>query len=360
MAGTVTKRRKPVSRRRLPKLDSVTAQIAETRPLTIDHESCQNVASCGFRGGNLPLAIVATDILLCEKPITLRGLMYQVVSAGWLPSTDRVHYARLGRIMTRLRELSVVPFSWLVDGIRSTDKPSSWSGLADYAKTVRDCYRLDFWARLPHYVHLIVEKDAVAGTLAPVTREYDVALSPIRGYSSLSFAHEIAETWNQIDKPIFCYFLGDFDPSGFDLQRDIRDKLERYSDKVCWFGDGTKDDEKGVEYNAKLDQYLLENMGRGCVHFRRVGVVDRDFDDFNLLPLRIKKTDRRAAKFREEHGDRCAELDAIPSSELRRRVRSIIDAHITNRDEWERLQRIEEAERETLEKTICGLALGGE
>ena len=58
----------------------------------------------------------------------------------------------------------------------------------------------------------------MAGTLGPVTREYDDSLSPIRGYSSLSFAHEIASTWSSIEKPIFCYFLGDFDASGFDLK----------------------------------------------------------------------------------------------------------------------------------------------
>ena len=38
-----------------------------------------------------------------------------------------------------------------------------------------------------------------------------------RGYASLSFAHEIASTWNRIEKPIHAFYLGDFDPSGFDL-----------------------------------------------------------------------------------------------------------------------------------------------
>ena len=58
-----------------------------------------------------------------------------------------------------------MPFSWIVDGVRcSTVNPNSWSGLADYAETVRNAYRLNFWGgSLPHYVHFIVEKDAVAG-----------------------------------------------------------------------------------------------------------------------------------------------------------------------------------------------------
>ena len=337
------------SRSKLANLDSVIDRIEETYDLIIDYESCEHVAECGFRGDNLALAIVATDILIREQPITLRGLMYRVVSAGWLPSTDREHYTRIGRLMTRLREAGVVPFAWIVDGVRSTNKPGSWSGLADYARTVRDCYRLDFWARLPHYIHFIVEKDAVAGTLAPVTREYDVSLSPIRGYSSLSFAHEIASTWSSIEKPIFCYFLGDFDASGFDLERDLREKLKQYCDKELFVSQSY-----GDPCNR---QWWWEGAGKlQCVQFERVGVVESDFNEFDLLPLAVKDSDKRAKKFRDKYGDRCAELDAIPSTALRERVRSIIESHIDiHRDEWDRLQAVEASERETLDKFICGM-----
>ncbi len=341
---TKKRRRKPAAKklktakRVKPNLDSVLDQIADRHDLTIDRESCQNIASVGFYGGNLPLAIVATDLLFCEKPSTLRGLMYRTVSAGWLPSTGREHYTRLGRIMTRLREAGVVPFDWIVDGVRATDKPSSWSGLADFAETVRNAYRLDFWARLPHYIHFIVEKDALAGTLSPVTNEYDVPLSAIRGYTSLSFAHEIARGWNQIDKPIFCYFLGDFDASGFDLQRDIREKLERYCPGKDWCD---ADSPVGLR-----DWFLADE---NSIFFERIGVLETDFADFDLLPLVVKQSDTRARKFRQRHGDRCAELDALPSSELRRRVKSIIERHIDiHREEWERLRRVEEAEQRTL------------
>src|SRR5690606_7414642 len=107
---------------------------------------------------------------------------YRVVAAGWLPSTDKQHYDRIGRVMGTLRESGVVPFRWIVDNLRSTMKPSSWSGLDDFADTVRDAYRKDFWQHLPTYVHVFVEKDAIAGVIQPVTSQYDVALSPCRGY----------------------------------------------------------------------------------------------------------------------------------------------------------------------------------
>jgi hypothetical protein len=309
-------------RRQKTDLDSLLEGLRERgwKP-TLSIESYQNIIGAGLRSKNLPLAFVATQLALEQNPITLRGLLYRVVSAGWLPSTDREHYTRLGRILTALREADVVPFKWVVDNVRWTEKPSSWSGLEDFADTVRRAYRKDFWESLPEYVHVIVEKDAIAGVLAPVTREYDVALSPIRGYVSLSFAHEIAETWNRITKPIFCYYLGDYDASGFDLERDVREKLTRYCTRPF--------------------------------NWIRLGVNAEDFAPFNLIPLKPKKTDTRYQRFIREHGRDCAELDALPATELRERVEQAILSHI-DAEKWERLQEIERVERESLGRIATG------
>jgi hypothetical protein len=227
--------------------------------------------------------------------------------------------------MTTLREAGVVSFSWIVDNVRSTIKPSSWSGLGDYVETVQECYRKNFWASLEEYCHIIVEKDAIAGTLAPVTREYDVALSPIRGYVSLSFAHEIASIWNQIEKPISAYYLGDFDASGFDLERDLRDKLTRYCDRFFYW--------------------------------QRLAVNQDDFADFDLIPLKPKMSDRRYKAFVREHGSECAELDALPPTELRARVEAAIKVHVPAA-EWERLQLIEKKEKESFQKALVKFKKG--
>lgn len=301
-------------------LDSILDQLRDRgfEP-TLTEASYRNIAGSGLRARSWPLALVATQIAVHEEPLTLRGLMYRVVSAGFLPSTDREHYCRLGRIMTTLRESGAVPFGWIVDNVRSTIKPSSWAGLGDFVATVQRAYRKDFWAGLPEYVHVIVEKDAIAGTLAPVTRHYDVALSPIRGYVSLSFAHEIADVWNRVQKPIFAYYLGDFDASGFDLERDLREKLERYCTRAfAW---------------------------------NRLAVNQPDFADFDLIPLKPKQTDRRYKAFVRQHGSDCAELDAIPPSELRRRVEESIKRHIPE-EQWAQLQEIEKAEKESFGKVL--------
>jgi hypothetical protein len=254
-----------------------------------------------------------------HQPDTVRGNMYLVVSHGWLPDTGRRSYCRIQRLLNRLRLCGRVPFEWIVDNVRSTIKPSSWTGLADYAETVRDCYRKDFWAELPEYIEVIVEKDTVAGKLSVVTREYDIRLHPIRGYNSTTFAWEIARYWDRIQKPITIYYIGDHDPSGRDLERDIREKTARFS--------------------------------RRSVTWKRLAVEPEHFEQFNIRPLAPKKKDARTKKFVEQYGSQCAEVEAIPANDLRAILREAILSHIPA-GEWNRLQEVERLERETWETAL--------
>jgi hypothetical protein len=194
--------------------------------------------------------------------------------------------------------------------------------LEEYVEAVKHSYRKDYWHYLPDYVHIIVEKDAIAGTLQEVTERYSVALSPIRGSSSWSFANEIAEVWQQIDKPIHAYYLGDFDPKGFDIERDIKARLEEFWERTFTW--------------------------------ERLAVNVQDFEDFKLLPLPVKETDTCSRTFIREHGCECAELDAIPPNELRRRVEEAIKRHISEK-EWKKLQRIEQLEKESVGKVLAKL-----
>lgn len=292
-----------------------------------------NPQAISFRSKNRSLAKAAIETLGSERPMTLRQLFYRLVSAGCLRNT-RAEYARLGTLLTRLREAGEVPRTWLVDHTRTSLKPSSWSGLADFGDSVRACYRKDFWASMPAYVALFVEKDAIAGTVQPVTRDNDVALHVCRGYASISFAGEIADVWADIKKPIFAYYLGDFDPSGFDLERDLREKLARYSGR----------DVENDAYFADTDNFV----------WQRLGVTEDDFQAHDLIRLPVKVNDKRSAGFVQKYGNACAEIDALPPSELRKRVSDAIDSHV-NVERWNRLLKVEQAERDTLDQFVSTL-----
>ncbi len=303
-----------------------------------------------FRGKNQALVDVAVTKLREERPMTLRQLYYRLISAGALKN-DQKEYKRLGNIMTRLRESGQVPRTWIVDHVRDTLKPSSWTGLADFGDTVREAYRKDFWASLPHHVEIFVEKDAIAGTIQPITRKYDVALHVCRGYSSVSFAGEIADVWQDVRKPIFAFYLGDFDPSGFDLERDLRGKLERYSGRLCRDLGAVVSLENLSVHLLAYDEWLRDDE----VYWFRLAVREEDFQEHNLIPLPVKMTDCRAKRFMETYGtdQACAEVDALSPNELRSRVETAILAHI-DPERWERLQEVERMEQESLAQFMNG------
>jgi hypothetical protein len=272
--------------------------------------------------------------------MTLRQLFYRLVSAGDLKN-EPSEYKRLGRLMTQQREAGSVPRTWIVDHVRATLKPSSWSGLADFADTLKQVYRKDYWSQMQTCVEVFVEKDAIAGAIQPVTYEFDVPLRVCRGYASVSFAGEIADEWHDSPKPVFAYYVGDFDPSGFDIERDLREKLERYSERQC------------------LIAPFLEDAGEGWFAWYRLAIRANDFENYNLIPLPIKRSDRRAKSFRRKHGEACAEVDALPPAELRRRVKEAILSHIDPKS-WAALQATEETEQRTIDTYLAAWPNGGE
>src|SRR5688500_9691649 len=143
------------------------------------------------RTKNRTLLDAAIETLDAERPMTLRQLFYRLISSGHLANKP-IEYNRLKALMSRAREDNTIPRTWIVDHVRETMKPSSWSGLEDFGETVRNAYRKDFWSTLPVHVEVLVEKDTIAGTIQPITNQYDVALRICRGYASISYAGEIA------------------------------------------------------------------------------------------------------------------------------------------------------------------------
>jgi len=282
-------------------------------------ENCEAVASAGFAGKTLALACVAVDLLSDRQPDTVRGVMYAVVSAGWLPDTSPKSYGRVQRILNVLRKRRIIPTKWIVDNIRETDKPSSWSGLEDFADTVAGAYRKDFWSSLSDYVTIIVEKDTVAGRILQVTRKYDVALHPLRGFSSTTFTYGIADEWNRIDKPIHAYYIGDHDPSGREIERSIRNSLtELVDDPFTW---------------------------------TRLAVEPHQFETYNVIALEPKKRDSRYRRFTEQFGDRCAEVEAVPADALRAMVEDAITRHIPA-GQWDRMKQIEAEEKQSFNAVL--------
>lgn len=197
-----------------------------------DYSFNWRLAAAKFTSPTLWQVFALAQILKREQPITARGAFYRAVSAGIYPDTADEHYRSCGRLILQLRRFGFVPYYWISDSTRRRLKPSSWSGLSDFAETVAQAYRKDLWERQTDYVEVFVEKDAMAGVIEPITDAYDVTLNVIRGSCSETFVYRVAEIWKQIHKPIFIFYLGDHDPSGLKIEEDLRRRLEGFGAEI--------------------------------------------------------------------------------------------------------------------------------
>jgi hypothetical protein len=288
---------------------------------TLTRESYENIVDAGFNRATLLAAFLLTQLALKLQPVTVRQLLYRAQAAGLYPDTSLCYYQQTARVVLKLRRAGIVSYRWVVDSTRRRLKPSSWSGLSDFAEDAARSYRKDLWSQQPDYIEFFVEKDAMAGVIEPVTAEFDVHLNVIRGQVGETFVYNVAEEWNEITKPIYAYYLGDHDPAGLKIESSLKTRLVGFCD---------------TPFNWK-----------------RLAITEFDFANSNLRGFPVK----RSGSWREylkEHGDRCVEVDALDPSLVRRRVRKAIESHI-DKHEWKMLQRFEAMERETVASTLGSL-----
>jgi len=261
----------------------------------------------------------AAAILGIQQPMTIRQLFYRLVSAGLIPN-DRKNYQLVSRIMTKARDDNRIPFEYITDRSRPEYRPNVWDDAAGYFATVKSSYRKNYWQNQTNHVELWVEKDAIIGSIESVTDELGITVRVGRGFLSTTRAHEIAEHFRRINKPITVFYLGDHDPSGQAIETDIQVRVRGY--------------------------------GSGAFELKRLAIFKSDIKRFKLPPLRIKRTDSNAGKFLSKYGDAGVELDALPPDELRKRITNAVEKLI-DLPTWERAKATEGAERASIERVAA-------
>lgn len=196
-----------------------------------------------------------------------------------------------------MRRGGTVSYKWIDDYSRRFWKPDTFDDMEDALRSTANFYRRAVWKRLPVYVEIWVEKDALAGVLYSVTERYDVMLMPAKGYSFESFTYSSAEAIKRTGKPAVVYYLGDFDPSGWNMARNLEGKLRGFGADIT---------------------------------FERLAVNPEQIDAWNLPSRPTKRTDTRCKEFFDTFGKgtRSVELDALHPDKLRTIVREAIERHI--------------------------------
>lgn len=260
-----------------------------------------------------------------EHPVSLRGIYYRVVSAGAVPKTEAA-YKQVSRELVKLRAAGTVPYSWITDGTRLLRKPRSYRDVEAMLDDVAASYRKMLWYDAPVEVIVLSEKDAISGTILPITAKYDVELGIVRGYSSVTFAYSVAETVKEntsIGKTTFIYQIGDHDPSGVDAWRSFQKKIREFAPN-------------------------------SAVGFERLAVTEEQIDTLKLPTRPTKSTDSRAAGFRGAS----VEVDAIAPTVLRGIVEKAISRHIE--PEVFRLTKMVEAEERAGLVKLAAMIGGGQ
>lgn len=243
-----------------------------------------------------------------NHPASIRNIYYRAVVAGLVAKNDS-GYGMVQRDLAELRKAGDVPYSWITDNVRWRRMVQTFDTVADALADTAELYRRNLWTSAPETVEVWCESDSIAGVLWPVCHRWAVPLLPMRGFSSLTFAHSAAEELNAAGRDAVVYYVGDLDPHGLDIEHSLRG----YLDDWC-----------------EIDWQMI-----------RLGVTARQADEFDL-PGTVPK--RKGFVY-----GRAVEAEALPPRWLRDQLDAALAGHVDG-DELAVLEAVEADERELLHR----------
>lgn len=261
--------------------------------------------------------------------LTLRQLYYQLVSRNVITNEEK-SYKTLGKLVSDARLAGLMSWDAIEDRIRTPVVPQQFNNLAHLADVASRVYRLPRWDGQQNYIELWVEKDALAGVLAPIAREYHITLMVNRGYSSTSAMYGSAKRFLEAEggdgrpnsaKDLHLLYLGDHDPSGEDMVRDVRDRLRTF--------------------DADVD-------------VQKVALTMEQIEEYEPPPNPAKLSDSRSKKYVELHGDSSWEVDALPPEVLTELITEKLE-ELLDRPTMDKIMKREETDKKKLKKLVAGI-----
>lgn len=249
------------------------------------------------------LSIVKLANAICAEyaaqgyDLTLRQLYYQFVARGYIENNQR-SYKNLGVVLDKARKAGLLDWNYIVDRTRNLAGHYTYSQPSGIVEDMESDYHVDLWEGQDERVEVWVEKEALAGVVARAALSLGVDYFSCRGYVSQSELHAAAmrhRRYESADQEVTVIHLGDHDPSGIDMTRDIEDRL-------TLFGAATS--------------------------VRRIALNRDQIDQYNPPPNPAKITDSRARGYIAEHGSSSWELDALDPDTLAQLITGEIRLHL--------------------------------
>lgn len=213
--------------------------------------------------------------------LTLRQVYYQMVARAIIQNNER-SYKNLGTLISDARLAGAIDWNSIEDRTRNLKGKSHWKTPGNMIDSAAYSYHLDHWKGQENYVEVWVEKDALVGIVGQICGELDVSYFSCRGYVSQSEMWGAARRLKRRQdngQQIILLHLGDHDPSGRDMSRDIQDRI-----------------------------ITFETYG---IDFHRLALNMNQIKQYDPPPNPTKITDSRAVGYIREFGHECWELDAL-------------------------------------------------
>ena len=243
------------------------------------------------RPETLKILLPAREFVEKENPVTIRQTFYHLVTIGTIDNSQK-DYKRLVKILTKARKAGIIPFGWIVDLTRSPLILPLYPDIKTFLKDKVRVYYRDTWLRQPFFMIIWLEKQALQEIVWQIANQYNVPLFVGRGYSSWDLiikASELLRQHHENGKRLEILYLGDYDPSGEDMLRDLSERLGML----------------GIE--AEL---------------YKIALTETQVREYNLPHQKIKSEDPRAKNF---ISDFAVELDALHPSVLRELIKKAIE-----------------------------------
>lgn len=225
--------------------------------------------------------------------LTLRQLYYQLVSKNVIANKNS-EYKKLSRVLTEGRMAGLVDWDAIEDRLRKPQNVYTVENIPDALNDTYNQYRLDRRKGQRTLVEVWVEKDAISNVLKRVTQKYGVAILVNRGYGSVTAIKDAYDRYSwrlegdHVDNVVILY-LGDHDPSGLDMIRDI---------------------------NTRVGQMLAQDGIDDLFEIKPIALTKQQIRKYNPPPNPAKLTDTRSPNYIAEHGKVSWEVDALPPEVL--------------------------------------------
>jgi hypothetical protein len=168
-------------------------------------------------------------------------------------------------------------------------------------------------------IQLWAESDSIGSVIAPVAERYTIPTFIGRGYSSRGYlwsaARDAVEA-HDAGKIIIVFHVGDFDPSGEDIFRDLEQTFRLYAAaiqsgrSVAHMRRATD----GIRHLVGPSHFLADvATDTEWIEFERLALTQEQVDEHHLPSRPPKASDTRTAKF---IGRVAVEVEALPIDAL--------------------------------------------